>query len=129
MPTESGTYTPTVSDAANVTTATPHTCYWMRVDDVVTVSGIIDVTPEDAGECQFDLSLPLPSVFTDRSDCAGVAAAGLAGESCAIHAADGKARWKWVTNYPETQNGMSFVFQYLLAPITPVPVPPPPPPP
>jgi hypothetical protein len=42
----SGTYTPTITNISNVSSSSiPYTCYYSKVGNIVTVSGIIDVTP------------------------------------------------------------------------------------
>ena len=70
-----GTYTAVASDATNLdSTPANHTAQYMRVGDVVTVSGTmgIDVTVSGIGT-NWDLSLPIASDFTLVDDCGGVA--------------------------------------------------------
>lgn len=67
----SGTYTPTVTNIANVASSTPNVAQWMRVGNVVTVSGNLTVTPTATGDTQFRLSLPVASNFSGTTQCSG----------------------------------------------------------
>ena len=69
---KSGTYTPTSQDYANVTSATNYTAQYMRVGNVVTVSGKISTTSTAAATLSyFTLSLPITSSFTTEQQAAG----------------------------------------------------------
>lgn len=69
----SGTYSPTGTAVTNVTTATPGTCMYSRIGNIVTVSGAVTVTTTSAtGEAVFDLSFPIASSTTGNADAAGV---------------------------------------------------------
>lgn len=59
----SGTYTPTLTNVTNITTSAAAVCQWMRVGNVVTVSGRLDVTATVAAgtASQVDVSLPIAS--------------------------------------------------------------------
>src|SRR5690606_32796918 len=72
----SGTYTPTLTDSVNVTTSTAYACQYMRVGNVVTVSGKVDVTATTDGgtETILAISLPIASAFTQDYQAAGTAA-------------------------------------------------------
>lgn len=67
----SGTYTPTLTSVTNVTSSSASECQWMRVGNVVTVSGIVQCTPTAAGNTNLGVSLPIASNFASASDCAG----------------------------------------------------------
>lgn len=69
----SGTYTPTATGVANVTSTTVSLHQWMRVGNVVTVSGAMTVTATAAGSTQFRLSLPITSDITAGSNLGGAA--------------------------------------------------------
>ena len=72
----SGTYTPTGFGvgSGNVEALTPNKAQWMRVGNVVTVSGMVQVNPTLANtNTFFGLSLPIAANFTGASDLAGVA--------------------------------------------------------
>ena len=74
----SGTYTPVLTAVTNIT-ATPVSggCQYMRVGDVVTVSGRIDfaVTVINTNS-QLGVSLPIASNFTNSRQCGGTASNG-----------------------------------------------------
>jgi hypothetical protein len=71
----SGTYTPTLTNVANVTTNSALSCQYMRVGDTVTVSGRVDVTATaNATLTKILLSLPVASNFTNSSHLGGTAA-------------------------------------------------------
>lgn len=111
----SGTYTPTLTNVANLDASTAYECQWIRVGNVVTVSGKVDVDPNlTATSTQLGISLPIASNFGAAEDCAGAAAASaIAGQSAAILAdtANDRAQMQWVagdvTNQPHY-----FTFSY-----------------
>jgi hypothetical protein len=71
----SGTYTPTLTNGSNVTGSTAYLCQWMRVGNVVTVSGLVGIDPTSAFlTTVLDISLPIASDFTDSQNLGGVAA-------------------------------------------------------
>lgn len=71
----SGTYTPTQpGSSSNVASTTPGKAQWMRVGNVVTVSGSVAVDPTSANTATFfQLSLPIASDLTATTDLAGTA--------------------------------------------------------
>ena len=68
-----GTYVPTLTNVANVTSSAPSVCQWMRVGNVVTVSGRVDINPTAAAGTltQLGVSLPVPSNFTNAAQLGG----------------------------------------------------------
>lgn len=57
---DSGTYTPTASNASNCTLGTVYKNQYLRIGDVVTVSGYIDVKPNNTtGTYLFVLNIPI----------------------------------------------------------------------
>jgi hypothetical protein len=67
-----GTYTPTVTGAVNVASATPQASFYNRIGSIVTVSGRVDIDPTSAStSTQLLISLPVASDFTDAADAAG----------------------------------------------------------
>ena len=71
----SGTYTPTSQDYGNVTSATNYTAQYMRVGNVVTVSGkITPVTTTGGSFSYLTLSLPIAPNFTTEQQAAGTGA-------------------------------------------------------
>jgi len=72
----SGTYTPTLNEKTNVSASTAYACQWMRVGNVVTVSGRVDVTAAGLGTTtELGISLPVASTFhtPSQNECAGTA--------------------------------------------------------
>lgn len=68
----SGTYTPTLTNTTNVAASTAQVARWMRVGNVVTVSGAVAVDPTAAAaNTILGISLPIASNFTGTYDCAG----------------------------------------------------------
>jgi hypothetical protein len=76
----SGTYTPTLTNVTNVAASTAYVCQWLRVGNVVTVSGRVDIDPTLAVATELGLSLPVPSNLAAQEDLAGVAAGITAGD-------------------------------------------------
>jgi hypothetical protein len=67
-------YTPTLTFGANIASATAHPCQYLRVGQVVTVSGFVDLSfTAPATLTSINLSLPIPSVFTGFEQCGGTA--------------------------------------------------------
>ncbi len=81
----SGTYTPTLTNGANVAASTPLLCQYMRVGSLVTVCGIfnLDITTTLTSTV-LGISLPIASDFTDTLQAGGVALTGLSGDYGAI---------------------------------------------
>jgi hypothetical protein len=71
-----GTYTPTLTSINNIDTLTATACQYMRVGNVVTVSGRFSVDCTAAGVAtKFAVSLPISSNFGNDYDLGGVGAA------------------------------------------------------
>lgn len=77
---KSGTYTPTLTNVTNIAASTAAVCQWMRVGDVVTVSGSVDIDPTAAGDCTLRMSLPVASNFTATSQAGGTFSTRAAGQ-------------------------------------------------
>jgi len=78
---KSGTYTPTLTNVANVAASTAAVCQWMRVGSVVTVSGTVDIDPTAAGTCVLRMSLPVASNFSAVNNAGGTFSTTTAGQS------------------------------------------------
>ena len=71
----SGSFTPTVSNETFNEVVTPLAAYYSRVNDVVTCTYFLDVALDAAEtEADFELSLPVPSNFTNVKDLVGIVA-------------------------------------------------------
>ncbi len=67
-----GTYTPTLTSVANVTSSTARQATYMRVGNTVTVAGQIDVTPTvNNTQTTIRISLPISSNFSTAYQAAG----------------------------------------------------------
>ena len=70
-----GTYTPTVSGVSNVATVFASQCQWMRIGNIVTVSGALQMNLTlSTTNTEISISLPVASTFTDSAQCAGAGA-------------------------------------------------------
>lgn len=71
----SGTYTPTLTNINRVDIAgsTAFACQYMRVGNVVTVSGKVNIAVTSTGLTQLNMTLPVASNFSAEENCAGVA--------------------------------------------------------
>lgn len=70
----SGTYTPTFTAISNCSSPSGNNFSWVRVGNVVTVSGVCTVTvAASSSATQLDISLPVASDLTAGSDLAGTA--------------------------------------------------------
>lgn len=68
----SGTYTPTITNVTNVSSSTAHVCQYMRVGEVVTVSGKVTIDPTSSGvDTVWQISLPITSSFTIAEQAGG----------------------------------------------------------
>lgn len=115
----SGTYTPTVTAVANCTATSSGICNWIRVGNVVTVSGVVAIDPTTAATfTSVGISLPVASNFaTNASECAGVAAnANVQGYSGAITAdfANDRAQLDFTVGADVSNQAWSFTFTYVV---------------
>lgn len=111
----SGTYTPTLTNVANLDASTAYACQYMRVGNTVTVSGKVDVDPTlTATSTQLGISLPIASALTVEEQCGGTAnAKAIGGQSAAIlaDAANDRAQMEWIAT-DVTNQSMYFSFTY-----------------
>jgi hypothetical protein len=113
----SGEYTPTLYNTANLDASTAYKCQWMRVGNVVHVSGKVDVNPTAGGvSTQLGISLPVASNFDQEENCAGTAfAIAVAGQGAAILAETTNDRAFLMFVSADTSNrAMFFTFTYLV---------------
>jgi hypothetical protein len=70
----SGTYTPTLFNTTNVSSSTAYPAQWIRVGNVVTVSGQVDITPTSASASTvLGISIPIGSTLSAVGSLAGTA--------------------------------------------------------
>ncbi len=112
----SGTYTPTLTNALNVTGSTAVPCFYSRIGDVVHVSGSFYVEPTASGvQTQLEISLPIISAFASAGYLAGVAQALSIGmESAAIIADSDRAQVDWIAGFAGSSELFYFTFGYLI---------------
>jgi hypothetical protein len=67
-----GTYTPTLTGVTNVTGTTAYACQYMRVGNVVTVSGKLNIDFTSTGLTEVGISLPIASSISNDFEVAGV---------------------------------------------------------
>lgn len=104
----SGTYTPTLTNVANIDGSTAYECQYVRIGNTVVVGFKVSVDPTLAATVtQLGISLPIASNIGAQEDCAGCAfASGIAGQGAAIigDAANDRAQLEFVsadvTNQP-----------------------------
>ncbi len=114
-----GTYTPTLTNVANLDASTAYSCQWMRVANIVTVSGRVDIDPTTTLTItKLGISLPVSSTFAIDRECAGSAfASGIAAQGAAILAdtANARAQMEWIAS-DVTNQPMYFTFSYRILP-------------
>jgi hypothetical protein len=77
----SGTYTPTLTNGANVSSSTATACHYMRVGNVITVGGQLSITATAANtDTQVTMTLPVASTFSFARQLGGSGGALNAGE-------------------------------------------------
>jgi hypothetical protein len=114
----SGTYTPTITATANVGASAAGVCQWMRVGNVVTVSGRLDVTPTAAAGAltTFQISLPIASNLATFSNCCGAGVYGAnptAASTIQADATTDRAAFAFFATVT-TSNALTFQFTYVV---------------
>ena len=112
----SGTYTPTITGVANVAGSTSAVCQYMRVGDVVTVSGQVLIDPTAAVVTSFRLSLPIASNFAITPQCGG--AGGFQGTTIdhvdiTADITNNEAFMAFIASVT-TNSSVNFIFTYLI---------------
>lgn len=91
----SGTYTPTLTNGTNIAASTAYVCNFLRVGDVVTVSGRVDIDPTAAAPTASVLGISLPIASTlsgGLTNCAGTAISQTVAQYGAISGLDASDR-------------------------------------
>lgn len=113
----SGSYTPTLYHTTNVAASTAYACSWSRVNNMVTVTGRVDVDPTAAGAAAtlLGISLPISSNLATSEQLGGVASpSNLSSDNSAALFADivnGRAAMSWQCA-DAANHGMHFQFSY-----------------
>ena len=114
----SGTYTPTLTNVTNVSASTAYVCQWIRVGNVVTVSGQVDIditTTLLASE--LGMSLPIASDLASNTQCSGVATDDTEQTSTIRvrgDATNNRAQFSWTGQVGTDNLAYSFTFTYLI---------------
>lgn len=110
----SGTYTPTYTIFSNLDSITAYVCQWMRVGNVVTVSGVVELNAtSSASSVEFKATLPIASTF-NAFELAGVGRqSSVNGGSFRVVSDDNKAFFSGALSDNDTTN-ISFIFTYLV---------------
>jgi len=110
-----GVYTPIYAGVANLTALVGYSAQYIRVQNVVTVSGKLDADPlAAAAETALTISLPIPSSFTAEEQCCGVSSAlAVSGQVAAIRAetTNDLAEMRWISSDVGNRS-MYFTFTY-----------------
>lgn len=110
-----GTYTPVLTNVANLAASTAYQAQYIRVGNTVTVSGKVDVDPTlTATSTQLGIALPIASNIGAVEDVGGTAfAQAIAGQGAAIlgDAANNRAQMEWIAT-DITNQAMYFTFTY-----------------
>lgn len=110
----SGVYTPTLTNVANLDASTAYECQWLRVGNVVTVSGKFDADSTAGGAAtQLGISLPVASDLGALEDLGGTAVSGGSSQTGSITGdlTNNRARVDYVAA-DTTNRVMSFIFAY-----------------
>lgn len=111
--TASSTYTPTLTNVANLDSSTAYLCHYLRVGSEVTVAGLVDVNPTAAADTRLGISLPIASNFANLQDCAGTASNFTIQQQAGIGAdvANDRAELRFLAN-DTNDRSMTFHFTY-----------------
>ena len=112
----SGTYVPTATNTGNLSAISPQTCQYMRVGNVVNVSGVINITPTAGGGVFFDLSLPVTNaVFANFQQAGGTGVTNVNYDSYKVNSSSGTfvVTYNGLTTFP-AGHSLYFSFQYLI---------------
>ncbi len=72
----SGTYTPTLTGITNVAASTAYSTIFMRVGNVVTVAGRVEIDPTSTGSTVLEMQVPYTTNFNSVGQCCGTFASG-----------------------------------------------------
>lgn len=115
----SGTYTPTITNTTNVAASTPRQCQYMRVGNVVTVSGVIDVDiTTTLLESEVQLTLPIASDITLLQNIGGSGSIDDATRSVSVRllgdTTTDRVRFSWSNQASIGSELCAFSFTYLI---------------
>lgn len=113
----SGFYTPTLTNVSNLAASTVYDATYMRVGNVVTVAGRVEIDPTNpATLTELGISLPIASNIAGLEGVCGTAAASnVAGQVAAIvgDAANNRAQLQYISS-DITNQSMYYTYQYFI---------------
>lgn len=111
----SGTYSPTISAPTNISGSSASTCQWMRVGNVVTVSGAVTIQPTSGvgAATAFSLTLPVASNLAAANQLGGSAAHNSSPVVIQGNAANNVADFTWFSSTASSVV-LPFTFTYLI---------------
>jgi len=114
----SGTYTPTLTNTTNITSSTAFQCQYIRVGNVVTVSGRVTIDPASSGTLtELSMTLPVDAALADQEELAGVfAGSGSGTGNCGNIRAETSTENALFQFIPDSGSGRTYFFTltYLL---------------
>lgn len=112
----SGTYTPTLTNVTNISASTAYECQWIRVGNVVTVSGKVDIDVTIGAASELGVSLPIASGLTADENVGGTASSAAAASLVSAIRADAtNDRAAFVfTAVSLTNDSYAFEFTYII---------------
>lgn len=111
---DSGNYTPTFTAVANSGGLVAHESHWIRVGNVITGSGKVDVTPTAAGvSTVVGISLPVSSAFASIDDAEGVTATASLEQGGGLEAdtANNRMQIRYIA-FDTVNRGMFYTYTY-----------------
>jgi hypothetical protein len=103
-----------------VTASTARVCIWTQIDDKVTVTGYVSITPSTPADVSLRISLPVASTLSLNSDLNGVGVGDSATSTGAYQPAriaadttNHNAAYQFIAN-DTTSRDHSFVFTYIV---------------
>lgn len=112
-----GTYTPTLTNTTNITGSSAYQAQYMRVGNVVTVSGKVDIDPTTtATVAELRMTLPIASSMGADNLCAGVATnnGGKTARILGLISATGQARLVTSNDIDDVNRGWQYTYTYLV---------------
>jgi hypothetical protein len=113
----SGTYTPTLSNISNANSLSGNAAQWLRVGNVVTVSGTFTVTPAVSTAIIIGVTLPIPSNISGNTlaGAAGLVQGTSVGAGFVFGDSGADAAQVAVTGVSVAASTVSYTFSYLVA--------------
>jgi hypothetical protein len=112
----SSTYTPSLTNATNVAASTAYQCQWLRIGNVVTVSGKVSIDPTATGAIILGVSLPVASNIGNDYELGGVFANSIGEKAGRISgdATNNRANFVALIAVDTTNQPWWFTFTYLV---------------